>query len=105
MKILIDECIPKRVKSLLKGFSVFTSHEMGWTSLENGDLMRAAVEKQFDVLLTVDKHLEFQQNIRDFKLTVVVLDVHINKIELISPLIPKLIEKLPTFEKGKVYYL
>jgi len=105
MKILIDECLPKRTKSLLTSYTVFTTEEMGWASLENGDLLKAAVESEFDILLTVDKNLEYQQNIKSFNISVVVFDVHINKIENISPLIPKLIDKINTFEKGIVYYI
>jgi hypothetical protein len=105
MKILLDECLPKRLKSFLTDFEVNTTEEMGWTSLENGNLIKAAIEKEFDILLTIDKNLEFQQNIKSYNITVVVFNVPRNKIDFISPLIPELKEKINTFEKGKVYYI
>jgi len=78
---------------------------MGWTSLENGDLIKAAIENKFDMQLTVDKKLESQQNISKYNITIVVFDVNQNKLEVIAPFIPVLKEKLNTFEKRKVYYL
>ncbi len=63
MKILLDECLPKRLKFLLTDYDVKTTEEMGCTSLENGDLIKAPIENKFDTLLTVDKKLESQQNI------------------------------------------
>jgi len=105
MKILLDECLPKRLKYLLPGFDVTTTEEIGWASLENGDLIKAAIGEHFDIMLTVDKKLEYQQNIKNYDITIVVFDVRRNKIDFISPLIPELIEKLNTFEKGKVYYI
>ena len=105
MKILLDECLPVSLKTLLPGMEVFTTEEMGWTSLENGNLIKAAIEKNFDLLLTVDKKLEYQQNIKTYNITIVVFDVVRNKIEFISPLLSKLTENLNSFEKGKVYYI
>ncbi len=64
MKILLDECVTKRVKPLLPGHQVFRVVTMGWSSLKNGRLMAKAVEQGFDVLLTIDKSLQFQQNLK-----------------------------------------
>ena len=55
MKILLDECLPVRLKNLLTEFDVFSVSEMGWRSLINGKLLKAAVENSIDVFLTVDK--------------------------------------------------
>ncbi len=101
MKILLDECLPVRLKKLLKEFDVFSVSEMGWKSLENGNLLKAAVENNFDVFLTVDKKLEYQQNLNSFNIAVVVFTVARNKIELLSPLIPKFEQISSKLEKGK----
>ena len=74
---------------------------MGWRSLKNGKLLKAAVENNFDVFLTVDKKLEYQQNLDSFNIAVVVFIVDRNKIELLSPLIPTFIEISNKLEKGK----
>lgn len=101
MKILLDECLPIRLKYLLKEYDVFSVSEMGWRSLKNGKLLRAAVEHKFDIFLTVDKKLEYQQNLYSFNIAVVVFIVARNKIELLSHLNPKFIEISSTLEKGK----
>jgi len=101
MKILLDECLPVRLKNLLTEFDVFSVSEMGWRSLKNGKLLKAAVENSFDVFLTVDKKLEYQQNLDSFNNSVVVFIVARNKIELFTLLIPKFIEISNKLEKGK----
>lgn len=101
MKILLDECLPKRLKDHLKEYDVSTASEKGWASLKNGNLLMAAIENKFDVLLTVDKKLEYEQNIKLFNITIVVFDVHRNKIEEIVPLLKTFKEQVGKFEKGK----
>ena len=64
MKILLDECVTKKLKRHLTEFEVRTVVEMNWSGLKNGNLMKVAVEESFDVLLTIDNNLEFQQNVK-----------------------------------------
>jgi predicted nuclease of predicted toxin-antitoxin system len=66
MKILLDECLPVRLKESLNEFEVFSVSEMGWRSLKNGKFLKTAEENNFDVFLTVDKKLESQQNLKSF---------------------------------------
>ncbi|MEO8085779.1 MAG: DUF5615 family PIN-like protein [Bacteroidota bacterium] len=103
MKILLDECLPKRIKASLSSPEAKTVTEMGWNSLRNGQLMKVAIEQGFDMLLTIDKNLEFQQNLKAYQISIVIFDVPRSKIELILPLIPKFNEQLSSFEKGKAY--
>jgi len=103
MKVLLDECLPKRLKFLLTGFDVKTVTELRWNSLRNGELMKVAIENEFEVLLTIDKNLEFQHNLKLYNITIVVFDVSKSKIEFLTPLIPKFMEKIKKFEKGKAY--
>ena len=103
MKILLDECLPKRLKSLLSEFEVKTATEMGWRSVRNGQLLTVAQQNGFEIFLTVDKKLEYQQNLKKYNLTVVVFDVPRTKLENIIPLIPKFIRNIASFEKGKAY--
>jgi len=67
MRILIDECLPKRLKLELPDHFVQTVPEVGWASKQNGELLRLA-EKEFDVLLTNDRNIEHQQNVKQFAL-------------------------------------
>lgn len=103
MKILIDECLPKRLKSFLPEFEVFTSAEMGWASFQNGELLQTAVDNQFDILLTADRNLEHQQNIPEFNISIVVFNIPQNKLEYILPLLDKVKQLIGNSEKGKVY--
>jgi hypothetical protein len=62
MKILLDECVTKKLKQHLTEFEVKTVVEMDWSGLKNGHLLSAAVEEKLDILLTIDKNITYQQN-------------------------------------------
>jgi predicted nuclease of predicted toxin-antitoxin system len=79
MRVLIDECVDPRVKPLLGEHTVATVHERGWDSLEDGPLL-ALAQQEFDVLVTIDGGLEYQQNLAKFQIGVVV--VHVPKNQL-----------------------
>lgn len=66
MKILLDECVTKRLKKYLEEFDVFTVRELGLSGIKNGRLMAYCVENNFDILLTIDKNLMHQQNLDKF---------------------------------------
>ena len=72
MRILFDQGTPVPLKEHLPGHSVTTAYELGWSTLRNGELL-ARAEEQFDVLVTTDRNLRFQQNLAERKLAVVVL--------------------------------
>ena len=101
MTILLDECLPKRLARLLVGHEVKTSRQMNWHGLSNGKLL-AAADPHFDVFLTVDKNLVQQQVIEGLHLAVIVLSAPSNKIEDLSPLVPKVLALLPTLKPGQV---
>jgi predicted nuclease of predicted toxin-antitoxin system len=91
MKILLDECITKRLKTHLDGFDVFTISELNLSGIKNGELMNYCTENYFDVLLTIDKNLMFQQNLDKYPITIVVLNSITSKLE-------ELIQFLPSFK-------
>ena len=76
---------------------------MQWNGLKNGVLMSAAIGEKFDVFLTIDKNLEFQQNLKKHDIIIAVFDVMQNKIKHFEPLLPVFEEQLPTFVKGQAY--
>ncbi len=103
MKILLDECVTGKLKNRLPEFEVQTVGEMLWSGLKNGQLLKVAVEAGFDILLTIDKNLEFQQNLNLYPITVVVLYVEMSKIEFLEELLPMFKEECRGFEKHKTY--
>lgn len=66
MKLLPDECIDRRLAQDLAGHDVKTVPQMGWSGVKNGELLTLA-EKEFDVFITVDRNLSFQQNLPKFR--------------------------------------
>ena len=73
MKILFDQGTPHPLRRHLPGHAVDTCAELGWSALRNGDLLRGAEEAGFDLLITTDQNLRYQQNLTGRKLAVVVL--------------------------------
>ena len=97
MRILLDESLPRRLGAELLGHSVKTVTEMGWSSVDNGELLRRAAN-QFDLLVTADQNLQFQQNLNALPLAVVVLVARTNKLEALRPLLPELLSRLATLQ-------
>ena len=88
MRILLDECIPAPLKPYLEPHETFTVTEMGWAGKRNGELLQLAGER-FDVFLTVDRNLRYQQNLLKLPISIVLLAVPHNSIEAILPLLDK----------------
>ena len=104
MKVLLDECLPKKLKREVEADEVSTVPEAGWASKTNGELLRLA-EANFDVLLTNDQNLEHQQNLRKFDLAIIVLIAPTNDIEDLKPLMPTVNKALKTIEAGEIEYI
>ncbi len=71
MKILLDECVPPPLKSKFVGFDVLTVPEAGWAGVKNGELLKLINESDFDVFITVDQNLQYQQNLENFQISIV----------------------------------
>lgn len=99
IKILLDECVPKRLKNELKDFDVKTVPEVGWAGKTNGELLLLA-SGNFDVFITVDKNLIYQQNINLYEICVVVLATKRNRFKDLVPLIPKLLNRIKDIKPG-----
>ena len=93
MRILLDECTPSIVKTLLPHRDIQTVQEMGWSGVKNGALLTSA-EEQFDILVTTDKNLRYQQNLAGFELAVVLLPS--NQVPVVVRLISAIDEALDT---------
>jgi hypothetical protein len=97
MKILLDECTPRILKRRLPSRDIRSVQEMGWAGLKNGDLL-AAAEGQFDVFITTDKNLRFQQKLKKFSFAVLLLPS--NKVPVVVGLLPAIEAALTTITAG-----
>jgi hypothetical protein len=73
MRVLFDQATPLPIRPFLRGHEVHTAAQQGWDRLKNGELLAAAEADGFDVLLTTDKNMRYQQNLAGRKIAVVVL--------------------------------
>jgi len=101
MRVLLDECLPRRLGRSLHGHEVVTVPEAGWAGKENGELLGLAAER-FDAFVTVDRNLSFQQNLRTLRIAVVVLVARSNRLVDLQPLMSRVAEALPGLTPGQV---
>lgn len=95
--------MPKLFKKDIVGHQVVTVAEMDWSGTTNGKLLSIA-ESQFDVLLTVDRSIEYQQNIQGRLIALVVMDAP-NKLRLLRPLVPALLKALENIQPGTIVHI
>ncbi|HEY9768953.1 MAG TPA: DUF5615 family PIN-like protein [Coleofasciculaceae cyanobacterium] len=100
MKLLLDECIDRKLAREFPGYEVKTVPQMGCAGVKNGQLL-ALAETEFDVFITVDRNLSFQQNLPQFNLAVIVLQAPSNRLADLSPLASKVLAILTSAVKGQ----
>lgn len=93
MRLLLDESIPVKLRRSLPNHDVRTVVEMGWSGVKNGKLLALAAD-EFDVFVTVDKNLPYQQNLTTLPVAVIVLDAVSNELAALLPLLPSLEQAL-----------
>jgi predicted nuclease of predicted toxin-antitoxin system len=98
MKILLDECTPRLLKRLLSEFEISTVQDMGWTGVTNGALL-AMAEAEFDVFVTTDKNLRYQQNLTGRRLAIIELPT--NQVPVVASLVPAIRDVLVNIEVGE----
>ena len=101
MKVLIDECLPRRLTKALIRHEAKTVQQMGWSRKSNGELL-ALMTGQFDVFVTIDSNIIFQQNLRNLPVGLVVLRAKSNKFEDVEPLVPAVLTALMSIKTGDV---
>jgi len=102
MRLLLDESLPYRLKTVFPGHRVHTVAEMGWKSFSNGELL-ARASGLFEVFLTADRRLQYQQNVVKFDIGIIVLMARRNRFQDYEPLIPRLHEALTRIGPGEVF--
>lgn len=98
MKLLLDECTPHVLRRLLTGFEIKTVQDQGWSGIKNGALLRLA-EGRFDVLITSDQNLRYQQNLAKRQLAIIQLPT--NQVPLVKELAPQIQATLTNIKTGE----
>lgn len=102
MRILIDECVDERFRNALRGHDCQTARYAGLSGLRNGELLNAAEAAGFEVFLTVDQGIEYQQNLISRKLAILILRAKSNRLMDLLPLAPICLARIKSLEPGKV---
>jgi len=105
LRVLLDESVPHDLVLHLPGVEVLTVQELGWAGMKNGTLLRATHEAGIRVLITVDRRMEYQQNIPKSGLALVVLAARSTRMIDILPLVPALLAALPLVAVGQVTHV
>ena len=105
MRILLDENLDWRLRRLLPRHVVDTVAYLGWSGIKNGVLLRRAVDNGYEVLLTMDGNLPYQQDLAVHGIAVIALRAPTNRLADTTPLMPAVLACLPTIRKDKVTYI
>ena len=97
MTVLLDESVPRAVKTRLSQFDIKTVQEMGWTGMKNGELI-AKAEERFQALITADKNLRYQQNLSSRRLALIILPT--NRVPEVTALLPAIVDAINTAATG-----
>ena len=104
MRILLDHCVDGRLGKYLPEHEVKTTLAMGWDTYKNGTLLTAA-QAEFDVFLTVDQNIPYQQNMRGRPIALVIMKAKDNRLNTLAKLMPEVGLLLPTVLPGQVYHV
>ena len=94
MRILLDESLPRRLRNIFAGHEVATVVEVGWFGVKNGELLELLAATRFDVFVTADQNLQFQQNLSALPIAVAVLVARDNQLESLRPPAMELLSRL-----------
>lgn len=93
MKLLLDESVPRPLGARFPTrFEIYTVQQMGWTGRSNGELLRLAADDDFAAFITADQGVEYQQNLKNLAIPVVVLIAHRTRYQELHPLIPRVVD-------------
>ena len=101
MRVLLDECVPRKLKTEHSEHEVVTVTQRGWSGIENGALL-ALAQTEFDVFLTVDQNLKYQQNLTAINIGLIVLVVRNNRFKTLLPAVKS---KLNSIKPGDVFWI
>jgi len=101
VRVLLDEHLPVDLASDLAGHAVDTVAGRGWTGIKNGELLRR-MSGHYDVLITMDRGIEFQQPISTFPFGVVITHAASNRLQHLRPLVPAMLVAIASTTPGRI---
>ncbi|MEK7831032.1 MAG: hypothetical protein AAB401_08100 [Acidobacteriota bacterium] len=104
MRVLFDKGVPVKLRHSFPNHSVTVVRDLGWDELENGKLL-AQAQNQFDVLITTDSNVSYQQPLHAYDIALIVLRAFKIKLEFYLPLVPEVETALSTIQSGEVVYI
>jgi len=102
MRVLPDEQLPRQLAAEIRGHDVSTVQQCCWAGLKNGELLRVGAGAGFEVLVTADRNLQFQQNLSQSRLGIILLLATSNALEDLVPLLPRLLVAIPKSRPGQL---
>jgi hypothetical protein len=102
MRVLLDECVPRKLKSSLTGYECRTVPEEGMAGKRNGELLELAEKAGFDVFLSLDRGIEFQQNLQSRRIAVLLVRAQSSRLADLLPHVREILERLELSRPGEV---
>jgi predicted nuclease of predicted toxin-antitoxin system len=102
MRVLLDEQLPRHLAREITGHDVSTVQQRGWAGFKNGELLRVAADAGFEVLVTADRNLQFQQNLSQSRMGIILLVAPSNALEDLRPFVPSLLTAIPKSRGGQL---
>jgi hypothetical protein len=102
MRVLLDECVPRKLKSSLIDHECRTVPDEGLAGKKNGELLALAEQAGFDVFLSVDRGIEFQQNLQSRRISVLLVRARSSRLADLLPHVPEILKKLESSRSGEI---
>lgn len=102
MKVLLDECLPRKLKDRFAGHDCYTVPEVSLGGKKNGELLSMAERQGFGVFLTMDKGLEYEQNLAGRQIAVIILRAKSNRLVDLVPLVEACLAEMRSVERGQI---
>jgi hypothetical protein len=102
MRVLLDECVPRKLKSRLTGHECRTAPEEGLAGQRNGELLSLAEKAAFDVFLSLDRGIEFRQNLQSRRIAVLVVRAGSSRLADLLPHVPEILKTLESLRPGQI---
>jgi predicted nuclease of predicted toxin-antitoxin system len=100
MKVLLDECLPRKLKNEIVGYDCVTVPEAGLAGMKNGELLSCAEEMEFQVFITLDRGIQFQQRLRNRKLAIILLRAKSSRLVDLIALVSAALAAIQTAKAG-----